>query len=87
MEVDEGNVQTLLSMGFPSETEVRRALRLAKNDLNDAVAYLTNDHPTSSYDTLDDVEMKEIQSNRSTQPVYGPSLPPSYDEAVLPEVI
>ncbi|KAJ8306054.1 hypothetical protein KUTeg_016599 [Tegillarca granosa] len=85
MEVDEGNVQTLLSMGFPSEVEVRRALRLAKNDLNDAVAYLTNDHPTSSYDTLDDVEMKEIHSSRSTQPVYGPSLPPSYDEAILPE--
>ncbi|KAL4237153.1 Ubiquitin carboxyl-terminal hydrolase 24 [Mactra antiquata] len=79
MDVDEEHVQTLLSMGFPSELDVRRALKLAKNSLNDAVAILTNDHPTQSFDTLDDIEMKDIALG-STNPVHGPHLPPSYDE-------
>ncbi|XP_050400806.1 ubiquitin carboxyl-terminal hydrolase 24 isoform X1 [Patella vulgata] len=84
MDISEDNVQMLLSMGFPSESEIRRALRMAKNDLNDAVAYLTNDHPVVSYDTLDDVdvEMKEVVSRSSSGPLYGPHLPPTYDEAV-----
>lgn len=85
MEIDEDHVNTLLSMGFPSDIEVRKALRFAKNDLNDAVAYLTNDHSTSSYDTLDDIEMKDIHPRSSQAPVYGPSPPPSYDECVIPE--
>lgn len=77
MEVDEEHVQTLLSMGFPCELDIRKALRLAKNNLNDAVAILTNDHPTTSFDTLDDIEMKDIAKG-STIPVYGPtSVPPS----------
>ncbi|XP_060555692.1 ubiquitin carboxyl-terminal hydrolase 24-like isoform X1 [Ruditapes philippinarum] len=79
MDVDEDHVQTLLSMGFPSELDVRKALRAAKNSLNDAVAILTNDHPTQSFDTLDDIEMKDIAKS-STVPIYGPNLPPSYDD-------
>lgn len=74
MDVDEEHVHTLLSMGFPSELDVRKALRLAKNSLNDAVAILTNDHPTQSFDTLDDIEMKDIALG-STNPVFGPNLP------------
>lgn len=86
MEVDEEHVNTLLNMGFPSEPEVRRALKMAKNDLNDAVAYLTNDHPTSPYDTLDDIEMQDLHPKSVTSPVFGPAPPPSYDEAVILEV-
>ncbi|XP_023931162.1 ubiquitin carboxyl-terminal hydrolase 24-like, partial [Lingula anatina] len=86
MEVNEEHVSTLLSMGFPSESEVRRALRLGKNDLNEAVAFLTNEAPGSSFDTLEelDVEMKDDQANKqaTTSPVYGPAPPPSYDEVV-----
>ena len=87
MEVDQDHVQTLLSMGFPNESDVRKALRLAKNSLNDAVAILTNDHPTTNFDTLDeiDVEMKDLAKG-SSDPVYGPNLPPTYDEAVSSEV-
>ena len=71
MDVDEEHVHTLLSMGFPSELDVRKALKLAKNSLNDAVAILTNDHPTTSFDTLDDIEMKDL-ANGPRDPVYGP---------------
>ena len=92
MEVDEEQVHTLLTMGF-GELEVRKALRRAKNDLNEAVAYLTNDHPTSTYDTLDeiDVEMKpDPQVRAMSDPVYGPSpLPnflPSYEDVTAAEV-
>ncbi|KAL3868452.1 hypothetical protein ACJMK2_041258, partial [Sinanodonta woodiana] len=74
-------------MGFPSELDVRKALRAAKNDVNDAVAILTNDHPVTSFDALDDIdiEMKDIHPKNTQGPVYGPSLPPSYDEAVESE--
>ena len=89
MEADEEHVLTLLSMGF-MESEVRKALRIGKNDLNEAVGILTNDHPTSGYDTLTelaDVEMKDDQNAVTHMPVYGPHLPPSYDEVVDTEVI
>ena len=82
MDVDNESVQTLLNMGFPSEMEIRRALKLSKNDLSEAVAILTNEHTTSNYDTLDDVEMKETE-RLSSRPIYGPTLPPTYDEVVV----
>ena len=91
MDPNEELVQTLLSMGF-FEAEVRRALKLAKNDLNDAVAILTNEHPSSSFDTLEDIDVEMGQGGSSSlssgggggsgPPVYGPSLPPSYDDAM-----
>lgn len=91
MEVNEEYVQTLLDMGFPSDVDIRRALRLGKNDLSEAVAILTDDNHTTGFDTLPelDVEMKESQipmnneasSNPASTaiPLGGP--PPSYDEA------
>ncbi|XP_063403289.1 ubiquitin carboxyl-terminal hydrolase 24-like [Mytilus trossulus] len=82
MEIDEEHVSTLLAMGFPSENECRKALRLANNDLNEAVAFLTNDHPTSSYDTLDDIDVEMKELSRTSQPVYGPAPPPSYEEVI-----
>ena len=90
MEVDEEHVQTLLSMGFPSELDVRKALRLSKNSLNDAVAILTNDHPSTTFDTLDDIdvdmEVKDFAKS-STAPVYGPNLPPTYEDVVDAQVV
>lgn len=86
MDVNEEHVQTLLAMGFPNESEVRRALKLGKNDLNEAVAVLTNEHPSSGFDTLEDVEMKDVTNKASQGPVYGPLPPPSYDEVVESEV-
>ena len=96
MEVNEEYVQTLLDMGFPSDVDIRRALRAGKNDLSEAVAYLTDDNRNTGFDTLSelDVEMKETQtvsheaSSRAAgaaAPLGGP--PPSYDEAsVMPLV-
>ena len=81
MEVNDEHVQTLLAMGFPSESEIRRALQIGKNDLNEAVSILTNDTPISNYDHLDDldVEMKDVQ-HTTTVSTYPP--PPSYDQVL-----
>ena len=85
MEASEENVQQLLAMGFPDPAKVRRALRLARNDLSEAVAILTNEHPSTNYDTLDDVEMRDTEkwdnTAQETLPTYGPFLPPTYEEA------
>ena len=63
MDVEDENISMLMSMGFPDIGEVKRALRFAKNDLNEAVAILTNDQPVSSYgpvaDRNTDVDMKD----------------------------
>ena len=48
MDEDE-NLSMLLSMGFQDIDEARNALQMAKNDLNEAVAILTNEAPISSY--------------------------------------
>ena len=56
-EGDDENINTLLCMGFPDVAEIKRALRLAKNDLNEAVAILTNEQPLSSYGTVDDLSL------------------------------
>ena len=56
MDEDE-NISTLLAMGFPDILEIKRALRLAKNDLNEAVAILTNEQPLSSYGTMTDLSL------------------------------
>lgn len=75
--MDDENVQMLLDMGFPDPLEIRRALRLAKNDVGEAVAILTHENPTHNYDVLDDVEMKDVGAK-----TYGPGLPPSYEEII-----
>jgi hypothetical protein len=33
MDVEDENISTLMAMGFPDIGEIKRALRLAKNDL------------------------------------------------------
>ena len=61
MDVEDENISTLMAMGFPEIQEIKRALRLAKNDLNEAVAILTHDQ-SSSYMPPDlniDVDMKD----------------------------
>ncbi|ELT87806.1 hypothetical protein CAPTEDRAFT_215537 [Capitella teleta] len=73
MEVNEEHVQTLLCMGF-YEVEVRCALKMAKNDLNDAVAILTNEHPTTSFDTMKDLDIDSAtapddSASSDTQPI------------------
>lgn len=40
---------TLLCMGFSDPVTIRKALRLAKNDINEAVALLTNERPGLDY--------------------------------------
>ena len=62
MDVEDENISTLMAMGFPEIQEIKRALRLAKNDLNEAVAILTHDQSSSSYMPPDlniDVDMKD----------------------------
>jgi len=76
------NLDMLCSMGFIRES-AKQALRLAKNDLSEAVAILTGDHPTAGFDTLYETETFSSPPPNST--VYGPSLPPSYDAVVEAE--
>ncbi|XP_038074652.1 ubiquitin carboxyl-terminal hydrolase 24-like isoform X2 [Patiria miniata] len=96
MEPSEDNLQMLVSMGFSDLTEIKRALALSKNDVNEAVAILTNEQPGLSYDTVDEVvEMSEDRGGSGSGKSKGeprPELklnpdtaPPSYDEAVEPE--
>ena len=67
MEQEDEHISTLLAMGFPDILEVKRAIRLAKNDMSEAVAILTNEQPLSSYGTLTDlsldVDMKYSETN------------------------
>ena len=43
--MDDENISLLLSMGFPNIEEIKRALQMAKQDINEAVAILTNETP------------------------------------------
>lgn len=52
MDEDE-SLSTLLAMGFPDIGEIKRALRLAKNDLSEAVAILTNEQPSNAVNNND----------------------------------
>lgn len=69
MDVEDENISTLMAMGFPDITEIKRALRLSKNDLSEAVAILTNDQSVTSYgpvaDLNIDVDMKEVSGTAS----------------------
>ncbi|XP_075472164.1 ubiquitin carboxyl-terminal hydrolase 24 isoform X2 [Ascaphus truei] len=46
---EEQHMTTLLCMGFSDPGAIRKALRLAKNDINEAVALLTNERPGLDY--------------------------------------
>ncbi|KAJ6662583.1 hypothetical protein lerEdw1_011720 [Lerista edwardsae] len=50
---EEQHMTTLLCMGFSDPAAIRRALRLAKNDINEAVALLTNERPGLHYEPMD----------------------------------
>lgn len=85
--VSDENIETLCCMGFVRE-QAKQALRYAKNDLNEAVAILTGDHPTAGLETLYGLDTDQYDGgskSTGTGPgtlVYGPSLPPSYDDVV-----
>ncbi len=92
MDPNEDSLQMLIGMGFSDLTEIKRALSLSKNDLNEAVAILTNEQPGLSYDTVDEVvEMKDrggsgkSKGDRPEQVHFSDPAPPSYDEAVEPD--
>lgn len=46
---EEQHMTTLLCMGFSEPAAIRTALRLANNDINEAVALLTNERPGLEY--------------------------------------
>ena len=80
MDEDE-NISMLLSMGFPDINEIRRALRLSKNDVNEAVAILTNEQPLSSYGTVDDLTTSSATSSIDKQTsIHGPQTENEYGE-------
>ncbi|XP_077972925.1 ubiquitin carboxyl-terminal hydrolase 24-like [Styela clava] len=70
---EDENVQALLNMGFCDVSLIRKALQLGKNDLNEAVSYLTCEVPMSSYETFTDVEMQEVSTQNFSQdpPAYS----------------
>ncbi len=66
IKVEPNNEELLKSMGFTNEEEIMRALQIAKNDINEAVAILTNEKPTKLTSlTNDDNEiiMTDASSN------------------------
>lgn len=90
MEPSEENVQMLINMGFGDLTDIKKALRLAQNDVNEAVAILTQEQPGLSYETVEE-ETKEAPPPGTLRRTFGPQNrlapdppPPSYDEAVEP---
>ena len=89
MEPSEENVQMLINMGFADIANIKKALRLGQNDVNEAVAILTQEQPGLGYDTVDEVETKDSTGTlRRTvgsqhRPAPDPP-PPSYDEVVHP---
>ena len=50
MSLTEENIQKLVSMGFPDQDLIRKALNKADNDVNEAVSYLTD--PNFGHDDL-----------------------------------
>ena len=47
------NEQLLKAMGFNDADDIRQALKLSKNDINEAVAYLTNEKMPKLVNTKD----------------------------------
>ncbi|KAM4720758.1 ubiquitin carboxyl-terminal hydrolase 24 [Rhinophrynus dorsalis] len=81
---EEQHMTTLLCMGFSDPVAIRKALRLAKNDINEAVALLTNERPglDYGYEPMDSGTRGNVDSsNRSG----GFDPPPAYHEVVEPE--
>ena len=95
-DVDEEGVVTLLNMGFDSY-EARRALRLANNDLVQAVSILTYDQSEGSDNLYDAATTHDVSSQITlydpdkASKVYGPAnidgAPPSYQDLTLREEV
>ena len=65
----DNNEQLLKAMGFNDENEIKQALCLSNNDINEAVAILTNEKPSkmtalnnssSTHHIENDIDMAEI---------------------------
>lgn len=95
MEPSDENITLLLGMGFDDIGKVRRALKLAKNDLNEAVSILTGEGSQdfcNDPDPAGDIEMKDSQyrpgvgdrlpSIGTGEVTQDKQLPSSYNEAV-----
>lgn len=76
----EENIATLLSMGFENIDDIKKALRLGKNDINEAVSILTNEH--SEYHLGSDENMKDLSSSH----VSTIAPPPPYEPIYSPQV-
>ena len=96
MEPSDENISSLLAMGFQDIGQIQRALRLADNDLSEAVSILTGEDNREGFHSSDpggDIEMKDAQYRQGEkesmpglvemdQSVKHKQSPPSYDEAV-----
>lgn len=75
----EESIATLLSMGFENIEDIERALRYCKNDINEAVSVLTNEH--SEFHLGSDEPMKDLSSSHVSV------APPPYEPITGPQVI
>ncbi|OCT84877.1 ubiquitin carboxyl-terminal hydrolase 24 [Xenopus laevis] len=82
---EEQHMTTLLCMGFSDPGAIRKALRLAKNDINEAVALLTNERPglDYGYEPMDSGSRGTSDSGSRGSGGFDP--PPAYHEVVEPE--
>jgi len=64
VEPDENYVKSMLNMGFADAALIRRALVIAKNDLNVAVGLLTDD--SGNMDLYEDAEMRDTETHHGS---------------------
>lgn len=97
---EEQHMTTLLCMGFSDAAAIRKALRLAKNDINEAVALLTNERPGLHYGGYEPMESGQGPPGGHGSPAGGQGPrggdgdgggggfdpPPAYHEVVETEV-
>ena len=57
---DDENLSLLLAMGFSDIGFCKKALKMAKNDINEAVAILTNEQPMSN-----DIDMQDLSTGKT----------------------
>lgn len=78
VEPNEAFVDTLLNMGFVDSEQIRKALSLAKNDLNDTVALLTGEDTGTSFD-FEDTEVKDTETQHGSDDGGMDIIPPLVD--------
>lgn len=66
----EENITTLLSMGFENIEDIRRALHLGKNDINEAVSILTNEHAEYNLGSDDNKAVSSSHVSNVAPPPY-----------------